>query len=120
MGIGDCRRAVIARPCDRIFNRTCRHGGRGNVQGEAPGLNFGKIQDVVYQGEQLFAGHADGVHPGQLLRGERGRFEDFGKPEDGVKRGADFVAHHSQEFALGAVGGFGALLGRAEFAFGFL
>ena len=39
----------------------------------------------------------------------------FGHADDAVHGGADFMAHVGQEFALGAVGGFGGFLGRGQF-----
>ena len=37
-----------------------------------------------------------------------------GETEDGIHRGAQFVAHIGEEDTLGAVGGFGSLLGRGK------
>ena len=50
-----------------------------------------------------------------LFAVELGVQQQIGHADDAVHRGADFVAHVGQEFALGAVGGFGRLFGYLQF-----
>ncbi len=49
-----------------------------------------------------------------MLGGERGAAEEAGEADDAVDGGADLVADDGEELALGAVGGFGGLLGVAQ------
>ena len=75
------------------------------------GLDLRKIQDVVDEPEQGFAGTFHGGEIIALLPGERGVQRQLGHADDAVHRRADFVAHVGEKVALGAVGGFGGFLG---------
>ena len=101
-------------------------GGRDQVQGilkagaQVKGRVFqfhparfdlGKIENVVDQRQQGIAGQADGFDEILLFRIEWGIEQQAGHADYRVHRGADLVAHVGQEFALGAVGGFGDILG---------
>jgi hypothetical protein len=75
----------------------------GEPQGHAPGLDFGHIQDVVDEGQEVITAALDGGQAlalGVFQLGIAG--QDLGEAQDGVHGGADFVAHAGQEFALGA------------------
>jgi hypothetical protein len=82
------------------------------------GLDFGEIEDVVDDGEEGFAGGADGVDEVALLAGERGLHEEAGHADDAVHGRADFVRHGGEELALGAGGFVGLVLGAAELGLG--
>ena len=74
----------------------------GVLQLNPSGFDLGKIEDVVDDREQVLAGALDLLHPhGLLLRQPRAQ-DQVGEPEDGVHRGADFVAHVGKESALAA------------------
>ncbi len=70
----------------------------------------GKIQNIVQESEQRVAAAPD--HSDLLLLGvgQFGIGEQVGETEHAVERGADFVAHHGEEFALGQVCGLGGFL----------
>ncbi len=46
--------------------------------------------------------------------------QNLGQADNAIHRRADLVAHVGQEFALGAAGGFGGLLGLQQLRFGLL
>ena len=72
-----------------------------------PGLNFGEVEDVVDEREQVLAGAADLL---QVLRHARLPVllrvlqQDLAVADDRVHRRAQLVAHVSQEGALGPAG----------------
>ena len=62
----------------------------------------------------MFAAAADRLRIGLLLAVKRGVREQLRESEHAVERGAQFVAHHREEFAFRTVGGFclhGEMLG---------
>ena len=73
------------------------------------GLDLGEIENVVDQVEQVLAAGMDGVEifAALFLALGEAAAQHVGEADDRVHRRADFVAHAGQEFALGAVGGFG-------------
>ncbi len=80
-------------------------------EGELSGLDLGKVQDVVNDGQERLAAMADGLGVVEL-RGGQGRVEqEVGHPDDAVHRGADFVAHVGQELGFGPAAGFRHVLG---------
>ena len=86
----------------------------GVLQLQAPGFDFGEVQDVVDDAQQVPAGVVDFVKP-QALGGRHARTPyQVVEPDDGVHGRADFVAHVGQKGALGAVGRFGLLPGRTQ------
>ncbi len=84
------------------------------LQHELPRLDLGEVEDVVDDREQGLARIADGGEVLALLGAELALEDQFGHADDGVQRRADFVAHVGQESALGAAGGLGRLLRRAQ------
>ena len=68
--------------------------------------------------EQGIAAVAHGFGEVALLGAERCVEQQAAHADDGVHRGADLVAHHRQEGALGLGGGFGGPLGLAQFLLG--
>ena len=84
---------------------------------ELAGLDAGDVQDVVDDGEQDLGGFPGGVQGVALFRGQGRGQGQFGHADDGVERGADFVAHLGQEIAFGPGGGFGRVLGGAQVVF---
>ena len=84
------------------------------IEGHLAGLDFGKIQDIVQNAEQMAGRVAHGVDVVALFRGEPGAQRDLGEPHDGVHGRTDLVAHAGQESAFGLVGPIGLLLGAAQ------
>ncbi len=68
------------------------------------GLDLGEVQDVVDDGEQPIAAAADDLYELHLLGGQFRVEQQPAHADDGIHRGADLVAHGSQESALGFVG----------------
>ena len=64
-------------------------------------FDLGKIQDVVDDGQERLAAGMDCVHAVALGLGQRRVGKDAGHADDPVHRGADFMAHHGEKFALG-------------------
>ena len=94
-------------------------GGRGRKWGalqlDAPGLDFGKVEDVVEQEQQRFRGIGGRPQVAALLRRKLGVADDSQHAEDAVHRRADFVADRGDEFALGLAGGLGLLARLLQF-----
>ncbi len=87
------------------------HGGgerlteieRLRTQGEFARLDFGQVQQVVDQGEQMPAAGLDMVRIAGLLLGERSGHlvpQELGEAEDRVERGPQLVGHIGQEGRL--------------------
>ena len=93
-------------------------GQRHRLQRERqpPRFNQRQIQDLIDQVQQVPARLEDLVNAALLRHCGRGvsRFDQLGKPEDGAKRRAQFVAHAGQEVGLGQVGFFRQGTGRFE------
>ena len=73
------------------------------------GLDLGKVEDVIDQPQQMTAGTLDFLEVGdEVLLAAVGRvfLKDLAVADDGVERGAQFVAHIGQELALGPIGDF--------------
>jgi|GEM_PF-3812663 len=83
------------------------------------GLDLGEIEDVVDDGEEGFAGGADGVDEVALLGVERGLHEEGCHADDAVHGRADFVRHRREELGLGAGSVVGLDLRAAEHLLGF-
>jgi hypothetical protein len=67
------------------------------------GLDLGEVEDVVQQEEQRAGRRLHELQALPLRRRQVGLVEnDVGHPDDGVHRGANLVAHPSQELGLGA------------------
>ncbi|MDT4863275.1 hypothetical protein FQZ97_979730 [compost metagenome] len=71
------------------------------VQFDLPGLQFGDVEDLVDQGQQLVAGTVDGLHIIALLGRQRRAEQQLGHAQYAVHRRADFVADLGEEFGLG-------------------
>ena len=84
------------------------------IEFEAAGFDFGEVEDIGDQGEEGFAGAADGFDELFLVAVEGGFGEEAGHADDGVDGGADFVADGGEEGAFGAGGGFGFIAGFGE------
>ena len=83
---------------------------------EFAGLDFGDVEDVVDDGEEVFAALLDDGGALALFGGGGGvAAEELGVAEDGVEGGAEFVGHVGEEFGFGAGGGLGGEGGAAEF-----
>ena len=98
---------------DRIAHNFAHVEG-GFLKVEAAGVQAGEIQDVVDKLEQVLAGIEDDADIVALGFGQRHVLQQAGDADDAVHRGADLVAHHRQEFAAGAAGGFGGVTGGGE------
>ena len=84
------------------------------LQFDGSALQLGGVEDVVEQVQQAARRL---VHDLQLLAGPTGQFahqHQLGEAQDGVHRGADFMAHVGQEGAAGLCGLLGALFGLHE------
>ena len=89
--------------------------GEGDLlEVEPAGLDLGKVENVVEQGEQRVGAGPDGAGKGLLLAVQIGFQEQVGEAEDGVHRCADLVAHDGEEGALGSVGCLRGALGGAQ------
>ena len=73
---------------------------------ELAGLDFGEIEDFLDQREQRLAGRLHGLRVGDLFGLQRGVEQEPGHAENAVERGADLMADHREEAALGAIGAF--------------
>ena len=78
-------------------------------------FDFGEVQNVIDDSQQVVAAGADGGDELQLLFAQRGVQEQACHAHHCVHRRADFVAHIGQEFGLGLVGRFRGLFGPAQF-----
>ncbi len=82
-------------------------GDHAEFEIQLPGLNFGQIQDVVDQAEQILATAQDIVEILGLfgIQCTEHLFQEYlGKANDRVERRAEFVGHIGQELRLVAVG----------------
>ncbi len=70
-----------------------------------PGLDRGKIEDVADHGQERFTGFVDVPDHRQWSGRQRLPGQQFGQAEDGVQRGAQFMAHVGEELALGGARG---------------
>ncbi|MNO83774.1 hypothetical protein D3C76_750960 [compost metagenome] len=77
-------------------------------------LQLGEAEHLVEDRQQPFASLGQRVQPAPVLFAQRRAAQQFGHAEDAVERRADFVAHGGEEARLGAVGGFGFLLGATQ------
>ncbi len=81
---------------------------------DVPGFDFGEVQNVVDQIEEVRAGPPQDTEM-LLLLGQEGAFrEEVRHADDGVHRGSDFVAHGREELAFGPAGRFCLLLRAME------
>ena len=118
----DERQSFPVRPDAEHHLQVVEQGGEiecGEIQGGAACLDLGHLEDVINQGEQVFAAPVDDpqvlVLPDvEVLVAQH----ELGETEDGIHGGADLVRHVRQEGALGAVGGLGRLLGLDDLLLG--
>ncbi len=68
------------------------------------GLDFGKVQDVVDDGQQGIGAVADSLGEFSLLRSQAGVQQQAGHADHAVHRRANLVAHVSQKGALSLIG----------------
>ena len=81
------------------------------------GFDFGEIEDVVDDGEEVLAVAADGVDVFEAVAlGLVGIEHEIGVADDGGHGGADFVAHVGEEAGFGGVGFIGGGACGGEFA----
>ena len=88
----------------------------GHIQFQLAGLDFGEIENVVDDAQQVPPRTLDRFDKLPLLRGQLGFEQQFGHPQHAIHRGADFVAHRGQKLALRPAASLGSLLGHAQFA----
>ncbi len=84
------------------------------------GLDFGKVEDVIDDGQEGAGGFLGEGEVFPLFVGEVGVEGEIGHSENAVHGGADFVTHICHKFAFGAVGFFRLQFGGAKLAFRFL
>ena len=85
------------------------------LEHQMAGLNFGKVQDVVDQVEELTPRFPEDPHVLALFRDQRRFPQQVRHADDRVHWRAYFVAHSREEIALGAVRILGSLLGFLRF-----
>ena len=95
---------------DGIFQRLAEQE-LDRLQFELARLDFGKIQDLIDQGQQSVAGFFDRVEQTALLGAEFGLQGQTSHAENAIHGSSNLVADVGQELALGAVGGFGLVFG---------
>ena len=76
-------------------------------QFELAGFDFGKVENVVDDGQERIAAVADRFDQLALFGGQFRFQQQAGHGDDAVHRRADFVAHVGQKFGFRACGGFG-------------
>src|SRR5204863_10075140 len=83
-----------------------------NVEGlffqlEFAGFDFGKVEDIIDDGEQRIAAVANRFDQLALFGGQFRFQQQAGHGNDAVHRRANFMAHVGQKVGFGAGGGFG-------------
>ena len=86
----------------------------GGLELDPPGLDLGQVEHVVDDRQQVLARIVDHVQAVHLQRRCTVAPQQVVQTDDGVHRGADFMAHVGQEAALGAVRGLGLQLRLGE------
>ena len=81
---------------------------RNGLKLQLAGLDLGKVEDVVDQGQQGIAAVPNDAGVFALLLIKRGAHQEIGHAQDGVQGRADLVAHVGQELAFGGIGLLGA------------
>ena len=100
-------------PLDDFLDRQGRR-----LQFQLPGFEFGEIENIVDQPQQLLARLIDVLHPLELVRRQRIVPEQVGHADNGIERRPQFVADVRQELrfhlpqANGRVPGPGQLVGQ--------
>ena len=72
-------------------------------------LDLREVEDIVDDGQQVFPRAPHDAHEAPLLLIQCRGAEEICHADDAVEGGADLMAHHRQEFALGPVGGLGCI-----------
>ena len=87
---------------------------RAEIEGKAPGLDLGHVENVVDHLQQIGAARINvaGIFLifGVAERAEQPLLHHLGKADHGVERRAQLVADIGEELGLRPVGGFGAIL----------
>ena len=78
-------------------------------------FDLGKIKNIVDHRQQRIGRELDDVQALALVRRQLGIEYLLGHSQDAVHGRANFVTHIGQKFALGAIGGFGAVPGQHQF-----
>ena len=69
---------------------------------QSPGLDFGHVENIVDDTQQVFAAAVDIVGIFTVFfrakRAEHPGLQDFGKPDDGIERCSQFMRHIGEEF----------------------
>ena len=81
------------------------------LQLQAAGIDPGKIEDVVDDGQQQLAGAFDTAHVIHVARLERALLQQVRQADHAIERRADLVAHVGQEVGAGLGQCFGRLAG---------
>jgi len=76
-------------------------------QFQSPGLDFGKIENVIDDGQQRLGRAFDAGHIIALPRVQFGVLQQLHHPQNPVHWRTDFMAHIGEKFTLGAVGRLG-------------
>ena len=97
---------------ERIFNlfQARQQVAGDRLQLQLPGLDLGEVQDIVEDRQKSFGRDLERLAIAPLLAAQSGAEQQFIHADDAVHGRANFMADRGQEFALGAVGGLGAVL----------
>jgi hypothetical protein len=85
---------------------------------EAAGFDFGEVEDVGDEGEEVLARASCGEGIAFTGGGVGGGEEEVGVAKDGGEGGAEFMGHVGEEGGLGLAGGFGLFTSVAKLSFG--
>ena len=118
MGIGQAFVGALGVDDDVDFLEKIPEGELFVFEHHPPRLDAAHVEDVVDEPQQVVGAGADflqvGATPGREFGVAQG---DVVQPDDGVHRGADFVAHVGKEVGLGAADLFGHLLVQLQLFF---
>ncbi len=85
-----------------LFDQQFAEAERRRVKVDLAGFDFGKIEDIVDKGQQVFGSEFDRFDVLPLFGVQRSCFQQARHADDRVERRADFMAHVGQEDAFKA------------------
>ncbi len=118
-----CGRRLLLQHFRRVIGHVAQvHGGE--VQLELAGLDFGQVEQVIDERQEMRAAGVDVLHVATVLLvvdlAEAAKPHDFREAHDGVERRSELVADAGEKLGFLAARRLGALLGLAQFGFGLL
>ncbi|OQB97256.1 MAG: hypothetical protein BWX86_00421 [Verrucomicrobia bacterium ADurb.Bin122] len=96
-------------------------GARGEgdgFEGEFTGFEFGRVEDVVEEAEEVKGAFMGDFGVVAIVGGKGAFAEEVEEADDAAEWGADLVAHDGEELAFGLGGGFGGFFGGEGGLFG--